>query len=174
MKLLILDRDGVVNQAPSEGSSYILNSYDLKINLNILEIILEFQKLGGNAAVASNQQCVGRGLISEKELSSIHSKINATLIQMGGEPMIFFVCPHLAKISCDCRKPAPGLLFSALSKFKITFDNCIFIGDQITDELAAKRANVSYIDVDSIFLELENYSGRKIASRLWAMDFSDK
>jgi D-glycero-D-manno-heptose 1,7-bisphosphate phosphatase len=174
MRLLILDRDGVLNRAPEGESRYILSLDELVVNLDILELVSEYQKLGGTAVVATNQQCLGKGLISIHQLEKIHKHINDVLTQCGGNPMKFFICPHLIAESCTCRKPAPGLLIRAAKDFNVHLNDCIFIGDQITDAQAATKVNCSYIDIKAINFDLEHQSSSNIALSLWEMERSER
>jgi D-glycero-D-manno-heptose 1,7-bisphosphate phosphatase len=146
-KLLILDRDGVINQAPKVSERYILNVKDLQLHNNILEIITEAQKNQWFVCSATNQQALGKGLITLEGLTLIHNHINETISLFGGKPILFFVCSHLQSDSCDCRKPMPGLLLQAMEAYCVSIDTdqIVFVGDQETDRFAAKLARIAYL-----------------------------
>ncbi len=170
MNLLLLDRDGVINEVPREGSRYILDENDLVVNQEILKLVVSFQDLGGMVAVVTNQQCIGKGLLTPKALDRIHEKINAAAMELGGTLLKFFVCPHLVESRCNCRKPQPGLIRSALRQLGFLEHECIFIGDQHSDYLAALAAKCSYLDVTEVKKELELYDVSSIAIKLRAME----
>jgi D-glycero-D-manno-heptose 1,7-bisphosphate phosphatase len=94
--------------------------------------------------VATNQQCVGKGLISFTQLASIHDSINGQIGEVGGIPLEFFTCVHLVEDNCECRKPKPGLLINAMNSFGVKPDRTVFIGDQDSDKMAAESAAVDF------------------------------
>lgn len=146
-RILILDRDGVINRAPIPPRRYILKLDELKINEEIIQLIVLSQKSGWITCVATNQQAVGKGLLSENQINSIHKQINLRITEEGGSEIEFFVCSHLKKLRCSCRKPMPGLLLQAIKKFSETSDSkrIVFIGDQETDRKAADSAGVQFL-----------------------------
>ena len=147
--LVIFDRDGVINLAPKEGARYILSEKDLELNPVIIDLIVGLQEKSVATCVATNQQCVGKGLISVEQLGEIHGAINMIILNAGGEGLEFFTCPHLIKEDCLCRKPKPGLLLQALEFFGVTPGRAIFIGDQISDKVAASSAGLDFLFIDS-------------------------
>jgi D-glycero-D-manno-heptose 1,7-bisphosphate phosphatase len=144
---LILDRDGVINRAPIPPKRYILRLDELKINEEIIQFIVQAQKSGWIVCVATNQQAVGKGLLSENHINLIHKQINLRITEKGGSEIEFFICSHLKKLRCGCRKPMPGLLLQAIRKFSQTSDakRVVFIGDQETDRRAADSAGVQFL-----------------------------
>jgi len=146
-RILILDRDGVINRAPIPPRRYILKLDELKINEEIIQFIVRSQKSGWITCVATNQQAVGKGLISENQINLIHKQINLHITEVGGSEIEFFVCSHLKQMRCSCRKPMPGLLLQAINKFSETSDakKIVFIGDQETDRKAADLAGVQFL-----------------------------
>ena len=136
---VILDRDGVINKLRHD---YVLSSSQLIFIPNSLSAIASMQFEGIKVSVATNQSPIGRGLLKEKELSKIHNCINKNIYM----PMNFYVCPHLPDDGCNCRKPNSGLL--ELIKTKVEGPH-IFIGDNITDYQAAKKANIDFAFVQS-------------------------
>ncbi len=148
--LVILDRDGVINLAPEEGERYILSPEDLHIDPLVIRFIVGLQKKGVLTCVATNQQCVGKGLITTGQLSEIHGVINNSILVLGGKPLEFFSCTHLIKEDCLCRKPKPGLLIEALKFFSVSPSKTLFIGDQMSDKIAADLANLEFVFADRI------------------------
>jgi D-glycero-D-manno-heptose 1,7-bisphosphate phosphatase len=148
-KLIILDRDGVINKLPSRSKYYILEKSELQFNNLILEwIATASQKI--SMCVATNQQAVGKGLLSSIELSEIHAHINKKIVELGGRDLLFFVCPHLVSQKCKCRKPESGLLEKALTHFEVVAEQAVFIGDNWTDKMAAEKLEIDYLDVGEL------------------------
>jgi D-glycero-D-manno-heptose 1,7-bisphosphate phosphatase len=142
-KLILLDRDGVVNQKPNNGS-YVTKKSELKIFDEVIEVISELsRKL--EVAIVTNQQGVGRGLMSQRDLNEIHNVINTQITNLGGRKLKIFACTHRAEDNCACRKPNPGLILDALASFAVSPKETIFIGDQDTDKRAAESAGIHFI-----------------------------
>ena len=143
--LLILDRDGVINDAPTNGNRYILKASDLILRHGVIREIARIQNFG-DVAVATNQQCVGKNLISEVELNSLHRIIDDAVVKEGGRPLQYFICPHLESDGCSCRKPNPSLLKEAMDHFHCHDpSHTLFIGDKASDQRAAELAGIPFL-----------------------------
>ena len=144
--LLILDRDGVINERPARHQRYILDKRELLMRETVLREIASIQNRGIKVVVASNQQCLGKGLITEAKLNEIHELMNNQLIGFGGKELDFYICGHLAITNCSCRKPKPGLLLNAIAQNGISCkeSKCLFIGDSLTDQEAAFSAGIPF------------------------------
>ena len=139
MKLIILDRDGVINQ---DSDAYI-KSPDEWIPLpGSLEAIAKLNRAGYTVAVATNQSGLARGYFDLKTLSAMHRKMEALLSELGGQVDAVFYCPHGPKDGCDCRKPSPGMLHEIGERFQANLKKAFFIGDTISDMKAATAAGV--------------------------------
>jgi D-glycero-D-manno-heptose 1,7-bisphosphate phosphatase len=149
--LIVFDRDGVINHKAQSPNSYILDKRDLILNLEVLTAICDLQSKQKKIAVATNQQCVGKGLISKTGLEEIHQTINSKITELGGEPIEFYTCMHLESENCVCRKPKSQLLKCAMNRFAVNDSQTIFIGDSQTDAMAANN-----IGVDFLFYEIKN------------------
>ena len=139
---IILDRDGVINQ---HSSNYVLVTEELIIIQEAIIAINCFLRKNKSVFVATNQSPVGRGLMTLAELEKIHQCINRCLIR----PIEFFVCTHMPEDCCNCRKPRPGLLESIKRKSKGPW---LFIGDNVTDCLAAENASIDFVFIQSSLL----------------------
>lgn len=136
-KLVILDRDGVIN----EDSDDYIKSEDEWIPIpGSLEAIARLNHAGTLVAVASNQSGIGRGLFTPIDLNQMHAKLQRLLARFGGHVDGIFFCPHTPEAHCSCRKPAPGLLRSISLRFGIPLAHTPFIGDTKTDVDAAVAA----------------------------------
>ena len=140
--LILLDRDGVINQSPIEGD-YVLHEQELVLFGNVITAIAHVSKIK-NVACVTNQQCVGKGLLSSSELEIIHSKIANKVLSAGGNRIHFYVCPHTINDRCNCRKPKPGLILQSMSDFKVNREEICFIGDRDTDRMAAEAAGIDF------------------------------
>lgn len=145
-ELVIFDRDGVINYAPIHPARYVLNAKDLMINSKTIQLISRLQSNSVRVAVATNQQCLGKGLINDFEMNLINDKINLNLIKVGGEPLRFYICPHLVSDNCSCRKPKSGLLKKIVEDYKVSINRTVFIGDSDSDEQASRKIGIKFID----------------------------
>jgi len=142
MKLIILDRDGVINV---DSRDYIKSLNDWRPIPGSLEAIAELKKAGYTIAVATNQSGVGRGYYSVEALEAIHTHMQSLLAVLGGHIDLIVYCPHLPDAACDCRKPKPGLLLQIAQKYNLTTEELKkipFVGDNLTDVEAARAAGV--------------------------------
>ena len=162
--LVLLDRDGVINDVPKDDKRYILSKEELFVRTKVLLEIVRIQA-AMEVAVVTNQQCLGKGLISRDVLDDLHQSINENLLNLGGRSLKFYVCGHLEENQCECRKPKPGLVLEAMKDYGVEKnENCLFIGDSDTDELAASRAGIKSIkvrDEESTLRVLETLSIRE-------------
>ena len=102
MKLVILDRDGVINQ---DSANYIKSPNEWIPIPNSLEAISLLNQNGYSVVIATNQSGVGRGLYGIEELNNIHAKMIKMLAELGGSIDAIFFCTHTEEDHCDCRKP---------------------------------------------------------------------
>ena len=138
MKLVILDRDGVINH---DSDDYIKSVEEWNAIEGSIEAIARFNQAGYNVAVASNQSGIARGYFSMSTLNAIHHKMYELVQLAGGHIDGVFFCPHAPADQCECRKPEPGLLYEIADRFTVSLDKVFFIGDSISDIEAARNAN---------------------------------
>ena len=134
MKLVILDRDGVINK---DSKNYIKTPEEWQPIPGSLEAIAKLYQAEWRIIVASNQSAVGRGLITLETLSKIHRKMDAALDELGARIDGLFFCPHTPAANCNCRKPKPGLLEDIAQRMRIELTGVPFIGDTQKDVDAA-------------------------------------
>lgn len=134
MKLVILDRDGVINH---DSTSYIKSPEEWKPIPGSLEAIALLNQAGYRVVVATNQSGVGRGLFDMATLNAIHDKMHRALGLVGGHIDGIFYCPHAQDANCGCRKPKPGLLEEIARRFGISLEGTPLIGDSQRDIEAA-------------------------------------
>lgn len=141
-RMIILDRDGVINQ---DSDDYIKSVDEWTAIPGSLEAISRLKKAGYLVTVASNQSGVSRGLFSESDLQKIHDKLEKQLASRGTKIDGIFYCPHGPRDNCICRKPKPGLLLQIARQFDIKLSETPFVGDNIGDVKAAQMANAKPI-----------------------------
>ena len=134
MKLIILDRDGVINV---DSDQFIKSPEEWKPIPGSLEAIARLNQWGWRVVVATNQSGVGRGLFGMDTLNAINDKMVRSLAQVGGRLDAIFFCPHAADSTCDCRKPKPGLLLQIAERFNVELTDVPVVGDSLRDLQAA-------------------------------------
>ena len=137
MKLIILDRDGVINQ---DSDQFIKSPEEWEAIPGSLEAIARLNHGGYRVVVATNQSGVGRGLFTIEMLHRIHEKMRYDLAALGGNVDAVFFCAHRPDDGCACRKPKPGLLLDIGARLQIPLSDVPAIGDSLRDVQAAKAA----------------------------------
>jgi D-glycero-D-manno-heptose 1,7-bisphosphate phosphatase len=130
MKLVILDRDGVINY---DGPDFIKSPDEWRPIPGSLEAIARLNQAGYHVVVATNQSGVGRGLFDMAALNSIHDKMHRALGEVGGRVDAIFYCPHAERAGCSCRKPKPGLLVDIARRFNTSLKGVPSVGDSLRD-----------------------------------------
>jgi D-glycero-D-manno-heptose 1,7-bisphosphate phosphatase len=130
MKLVILDRDGVINH---DSDAYIKSEDEWNPIEGSLEAIARLSQAGFRIVVATNQSGVARGLFDLASLARMHTKMHDLVAQAGGHIDAVFFCPHLESDACECRKPKPGMVRDALRRLRIEAEDTIVVGDKISD-----------------------------------------
>lgn len=136
MKLVILDRDGVINY---DSDQFIKSPEEWKPLPGSLEAIARLSQAGYQVVVATNQSGVGRGLFDMHTLSAIHDTMLKAVAHAGGRIEAVFFCPHTADANCNCRKPKTGMLEEIAARFNADLQGVPAVGDSLRDlESAAK------------------------------------
>lgn len=130
MKLVILDRDGVINQ---DSANFIKNQNEWIPIAGSLEAIALLNQSGFRVAIATNQSGVSRGLFDMATLNSIHDKMHRELAQVGGRIDAIFYCPHSADEHCHCRKPDTGMIEEIGKRFSLELKDVPAVGDALRD-----------------------------------------
>lgn len=133
-KLVILDRDGVIN---FDSDDYIKSAAEWRPIPGSLEAIARLNQHGYHVAIATNQAAISRGLFDMKTLNTIHQKLHQTAQAVGAHIDAIFFCPHAADDFCDCRKPRPGLLQAIGQRFETSLTGVPMVGDALRDMQAA-------------------------------------
>lgn len=143
MKLIILDRDGVINY---DSDQFIKNPQEWKPIPGSLEAIARMNQAGYRVVVATNQSGIGRGLFDMPTLNAIHDKLHKSLALVGGRIDAVFFCPHTNDAQCDCRKPKSGMLEEIAARYGVSLAGVPAVGDSLRDlEAAARVGAVPYL-----------------------------
>lgn len=137
MKLVILDRDGVINH---DSASFIKNPNEWVPIPGSLEAIALLNQSGYRVAIATNQSGIARGLFDMAILNAIHDKMHKALAQVGGRVDAVFYCPHSAEDHCDCRKPKTGMIVDIARRFSVDLKEVPAVGDALRDLQAFANA----------------------------------
>jgi D-glycero-D-manno-heptose 1,7-bisphosphate phosphatase len=130
MKLIILDRDGVINH---DSEAFIKSPAEWVPIPGSLEAIARLNQAGYRVVVATNQSGIARGLFDVTILNAIHQKLHSAAHQAGADVDAIFYCPHAADDNCDCRKPKPGMLQTIASRFSTSLKGVPNVGDSLRD-----------------------------------------
>ncbi|MCF8024274.1 MAG: D-glycero-beta-D-manno-heptose 1,7-bisphosphate 7-phosphatase [Desulfobacteraceae bacterium] len=138
---VILDRDGVLNYEAPGG--YVTDPDQWAWIEGVLDALAKMAQAGLRLSVATNQSCVGRGIIDQQTLEIIHDRMRRDAAAKG----IFFsgihFCPHTPDQGCSCRKPEPGLIEQAVQQSGISKNQTVFIGDSQSDLQAGRAAGIA-------------------------------
>src|SRR5258708_24174390 len=133
-KLIVLDRDGVINY---DSEQYIKSPDEWRPIPGSLEAIARLNHAGYRVVVATNQSCIGRGLFDMGTLNAIHEKMHRALTHDGGRLDAIFFCPHTADSKCECRKPKPGMLAEIGKRFGTDMAGLPRIGGSVPDLMSS-------------------------------------
>jgi len=143
-RAVFLDRDGVL----IEDVNLVQNERDIHILPGVPEALRLLKSAGFLLITISNQTVIARGILNEQGVESLNGIIEDSLIHAGAPRLNgFYYCPHhpnanleAYRVDCDCRKPKPGLILKAARDHDVALDDCIMIGDRITDIIAGTAA----------------------------------
>jgi D-glycero-D-manno-heptose 1,7-bisphosphate phosphatase len=137
MQLIILDRDGVINE---DSETYIKSPSEWKPIRGSLEAIARLHRAGWRIVVATNQSGIARNLFDLDTLAHIHKTMHHHVVEAGGLIDAVFFCPHGPADHCNCRKPKPGMLLDIARRLHVSLENVPAIGDSLRDIQAAQAA----------------------------------
>ena len=138
MKLLILDRDGVIN---FDSDAYIKSVEEWIPLPGSIEAIAQLSKAGWTVAVATNQSGIARGYYDVATLEAMHERLRSLVAGQGGELGLVVYCPHGPDEGCACRKPKPGMLQTIAAHYGADLAECWFVGDSLGDLKSAQAVD---------------------------------
>lgn len=130
MNLLILDRDGVINQ---DSDDYVKSADEWLPIVGSIEAMAKLSQAGYRIAIATNQSGLGRGYFHDSDLEAMHQKLKLLLSQAGGELAGIFYCPHTPEDNCNCRKPKAGLIDAIEQSLNCSAQGAYIVGDSLRD-----------------------------------------
>jgi len=145
-RLIILDRDGVINQ---DSDDFIKSPEEWQPIPGSLEAISRLCQAEYKVVVISNQSGISRGLLTFNTLNRIHQKMLEQLHGLGGEINAIFFCPHGPEDGCECRKPAPGLFNELQQRLQCGLSGVDAVGDSLRDLQAARASSANPVLVRS-------------------------
>lgn len=142
MKLIVLDRDGVINY---DSDLFIKSPDEWRPIPGSLDAIARLNQWGWRVVVATNQSGIGRGLFEMDTLNAIHDKMIKAVAQAGGRIDAVFFCPHTNSDNCGCRKPKSGMFEEIATRYNADLEGVPAIGDSLRDLLAAEAVGAQPI-----------------------------
>ena len=146
MKLIILDRDGVINH---DSDKFIKSPDEWQPIDGSMDAIAFLTQAGYTIVVATNQSGIARGYFSVQTLNEMHAKMHKLVRRAGGEISGIWFCPHKADSGCDCRKPKSGMILDILNRFQAQASETYLVGDSLRDLQAIEAAGGKAILVRS-------------------------
>ena len=137
MKLVILDRDGVINE---DSDAYIKSVAEWQPIPGSLEAIARLSQAGWRIFIASNQSGIGRGLFDYDALFAIHARLHQAVTGLGGHLDGIAFAPEGPEVATDMRKPNPGMLRDIAKRLGVGLEGVPFVGDSVSDLMAARSA----------------------------------
>jgi D-glycero-D-manno-heptose 1,7-bisphosphate phosphatase len=145
--LILLDRDDTIVAVPKQ-IRYLYGDMAIELIPGVVEFIGFWNKKEIPVAVVSNQQGVSNPdfpMMTSESVLKFNTRLNAFLSKHGAHIDDFFVCPHLVKDGCECRKPKPGLITQAMERFSVSPDRTWVIGDKMSDVVAGLCAHTNAV-----------------------------
>lgn len=137
MKLIILDRDGVINH---DRDDFVKSADEWVPIEGSMDAIAFLTEAGYTLAVATNQSGIGRKYFTVQDLTEMHNKMHRLVQQAGGQIDGIWFCPHLADDECGCRKPKPGMVNDIIDRFNAEAGETYMVGDSLRDLQAIAAA----------------------------------
>ena len=155
-RAVFLDRDGTIN----EWKGHVARPENFALIKGAAEAVKELNEAEYRVIVVTNQPVIARGEATFEEVRKIHWKMETLLGEQGAFIDRLYLCPHhpdkgfpgevaTLKVACDCRKPGTGLIQRACNEFNIDLGKSWLIGDTTTDMLAARRAGLTSVLVET-------------------------
>lgn len=137
MKLIILGRDGVLNEFRDD---HVKSPQEWVALPGTEEAVSRLNHAGWHAVVATNQAGIGRGMIDMASVNAVHVHMNKLMQAEGARIDAVFFCPHTPEEHCECRKPLPGMLLEIGMRYGVELHEVPVVGDTLRDMQAAQAA----------------------------------
>ena len=142
MKIVFVDRDGVINR---DRSDYVKSWSEFEFLPGSLDALKLLTLNDYQVILITNQSVINRKMVTEEELRDIHAKMEDAVVHHGGRIKAVYYCPHVPEDGCSCRKPEPGLIEQARADHGLDVSRTCLIGDSFKDVVCAKRAGCARI-----------------------------
>jgi histidinol-phosphate phosphatase family protein len=136
-RVLFLDRDGVINE---DREDYVKSWPEFTYIKGVKRALKTLKEAKIPVVIITNQSIIGRGMVPEAELKTIHENMKGRIKKGGGDILRIYYCPHHPDDGCKCRKPRTGLLKQAAREWALDLKQCLFVGDSLKDLQAGRRA----------------------------------
>lgn len=147
---LFLDRDGVINK--KLDGRYVKDWEEFEFIPKVRSALRELSKKFERIIIITNQQGIGKGIMSKDDLYLLHQEMINKIEKTGGKIDKIYFCIHLEKANCNCRKPKIGMIKNAIKDFpSINIQKTYLIGDSLSDIQAGEKAGIKSIKVDNQF-----------------------
>lgn len=160
VKLVILDRDGVINH---DSDDYIKSVDEWRPIEGSIEAIAKLKNNGFKVAIATNQSAIGRGYYSVETMHAMHKKLAGLLKPLNAEIDHIEFCPHHPNENCPCRKPKPGMINNIQRYFNADLSQTYYVGDTLSDLSTADHAKTK-------FALVKTGKGKRIIERVLASE----
>ena len=137
MKLIILGRDGILNEYRDD---HVKAPAEWVPVPGALEAVSRLNHAGWHAVVATNQAGIGRGMIDMASVNLIHAHMNKLMQAQGARLDAVFFCPHTPEEQCECRKPLPGMMLEIGERYGVDLAQVPVAADTLRDLQAAHAA----------------------------------
>ena len=146
MKLVVLDRDGVINEAQDE---VIKDPQDFVPVEGSLEAIARLTQNDYTVVVITNQSGIAHGQLTIDDVGRVHAHMQQLVAAKGGRIDAIFFCPHAPDDDCSCRKPKPGMLHSLMDRLNVELNGVPLVGDSLRDVQTAMVVGATPVLVKS-------------------------
>jgi D-glycero-D-manno-heptose 1,7-bisphosphate phosphatase len=137
LKIVFLDRDGVINR---DRSDYVKGWPEFEFLPGSLDALRLLTENDYHVIIITNQSVINRKMVTEEELRDIHRKMEDGVIGHGGRIKAVYYCPHVPEDGCSCRKPETGLIERAKADHRVDLSETCLIGDSLKDIQCARLA----------------------------------
>lgn len=164
---LFLDRDGVINKRIMGG--YITQPKELELLDGVAEAVAVFNQHFEKVFVVTNQQGIGKGLMTTADLAAVHQRLSDILAQANAHIDAFYHCPELASKDNNCRKPAKAMGLQAKADFpEVDFTQSVMVGDSLSDIHFGKALQMKTVLIDNPHFPAHNkHEADLIVPSLW-------
>ncbi len=141
-RILLLDRDGVINVSPGKGK-YVYHWPKFQFIPSTLTALKKLAQRDFEFVIISNQSGIGRGIYSIEQVNQLHELMVAYLNKENIIVNAIYYCPHHPEDECSCRKPNAGMFFQLATDYQINVEQLVYVGDDVRDVIAAHNAGCS-------------------------------